>query len=86
MPSRGPVVAVIVALMAALALVGGTYSAYVAGPTIVRFDGLALNITYGNGSSGVYGPPEQNACHETLPPEGHSPADPNAYPSIFGLN
>lgn len=67
MRSLGPVLAVVIAIIAAAALVGGTYASYVAPPTVVRFDGVALSIHYGNGSSGLFGPAQQNSCNETLP-------------------
>jgi hypothetical protein len=77
MRSRTPSVAAILGVIAAVALVSGTYLVYVAPPTVVRFDGVALNTTYGSGSPEYFGPPVQNACNETLSPERGIPLSPS---------
>ncbi len=60
-------IAVFLAVIAGVAVVAGSYSTLVSGPTAVRLDGVALTITYLNGSLPIFGPTHQNACNESEP-------------------
>jgi hypothetical protein len=65
--ARHSIVALVVGTIIATALVASSYSAHVAGPAAVKFDGVTLQILYLGGSPQTFGPAHQNACNETFP-------------------
>lgn len=67
MMHRGPIIAIVVGLITATALIAGSYVSQASAPSVVRLNGVALDITYLNGSSPIFGPTVQNACNETDP-------------------
>lgn len=55
-------------------------------PPQVHLDGITLHITYLNGSSQLFGPPDQNACNETLHAFPGPPPSPDCPSLLIGGN
>jgi hypothetical protein len=62
MAPRYPTLAIVLGTLAGVAIIAGSYSFHTVGPSVLRFDGVELNMTSVNGSHSV-GPTEQNACN-----------------------
>lgn len=84
MTARRSALALLVGALVAIVLVVGSYPAHVAGPNVVRFDGVALHIHYLNDSSQTFGPATQNACNETFPIGRTSPPQPECPKELVG--
>lgn len=65
--TRHSVAAALLGAVVGITLAGSLTGLYLAEPVVVRFEGVALQVTYLNGSADIFGPTEQNACNETLP-------------------
>ncbi len=66
--ARRSLAAMLLGAVVGLALVGSATGFQLAHttPVVVRFGGVALDITYLNGSAHVFGATDQNACNESL--------------------
>ena len=67
MAVRHSVLAIVLGVVAASAMVAGSYAGHAAGAHVVQFNGVRLDTVYLNDSPEVFGPAVQNACNESLP-------------------